>query len=79
GAYTGVWTATDATGTAIGPYVYAAVLALGGFVSTTAGQTVTQSASAQTALLIGFTAVPAALMLAAAAFQTRYTLDRKSH
>ena len=45
GAYTGVWTATEATGTAIGPYVYSAVLALGGFVSTTAGQAVAQSAA----------------------------------
>jgi GPH family glycoside/pentoside/hexuronide:cation symporter len=77
GAYTGVWTATEATGTAIGPYVYSAVLALGGFVSTTAGRTVTQSSAAHTALLVGFTVVPAVLMLVAAAFQSRYTLDHK--
>jgi Na+/melibiose symporter-like transporter len=76
GAYTGVWTATEATGTAIGPYLYSAVLALGGFVSTTEGRTVVQPESAHTALLIGFTVVPAALMVAALAFQLRWTLDR---
>ncbi|MFC4070546.1 MFS transporter [Actinoplanes subglobosus] len=76
GAYTGVWTATEATGTAIGPYVYSAALALGGFVATTDGRTVTQPESAQTALLLGFTVVPAVLMAVALAFQLRWTLDR---
>jgi Na+/melibiose symporter-like transporter len=75
GSYTGVWTATEATGTAIGPYLYAAVLALGGFASSTADETVQQSDAALTALLVGFTAVPAALMLVASWFQRRYTLD----
>ncbi|WP_246212222.1 MFS transporter [Streptomyces abyssomicinicus] len=77
GAYTGMWTATEATGTAVGPYLYSAVLALGGFVSSTAGEHVTQPGSATTALLAGFTAVPAALMAAALWFQRRYTLDRR--
>jgi len=75
GAYTGVWTATDATGTAIGPYVYSAVLTVGGFVSTTEGRTVAQADSAITALIIGFTLVPAVLMAVAIAFQRRYSLD----
>jgi len=75
GAYTGVWTATEATGTAIGPYVYSAVLAVGGFVSTTEGHTVAQSHSALVALLLGFTVVPALLMTVAVAFQRRCTLD----
>ncbi|TDC46575.1 MFS transporter [Actinomadura sp. KC345] len=76
GAYTGVWTATEATGTAIGPYVYSATLALGGFVSTTEGHRVAQTDSALTALLIGITVVPAALMAVAFAFQRRFALDR---
>ncbi|MEO3785073.1 MFS transporter [Actinocorallia sp. B10E7] len=75
GAYTGVWTATDATGTAIGPYVYSAVLTVGGFVSTTDGQDVAQAGSALTALVIGFTLVPAVLMAVAILFQRRYSLD----
>ncbi|GAA0950666.1 MFS transporter [Actinocorallia libanotica] len=75
GAYTGVWTATDATGTAIGPYVYSAVLAVGGFLSTTEGRTVAQPDSALLALVVGFTLVPAALMAVAVVFQRRYSLD----
>ncbi|GAA1796338.1 MFS transporter [Actinomadura chokoriensis] len=76
GAYTGVWTATDATGTAIGPYVYSAALAIGGFVSTTDGRAIVQSDSALLAILVGVTAVPAALMAVAVAFQARFSLDR---
>ncbi len=71
-SYTGVWTATEATGTAIGPYVYSFVLFLGGFVASTAGQDVEQSTTALRALLLGFTLVPAAIMLIAIAFQRRY-------
>ncbi|TDC86997.1 MFS transporter [Actinomadura sp. 7K507] len=76
GAYTGVWTATEATGTAIGPYVYSATLALGGFVATTEGHRVAQTDSALTALLIGITVVPSALMAVAFFFQRRFALDR---
>ncbi|MEU6742619.1 MFS transporter [Streptosporangium sandarakinum] len=75
GAYTGVWTATEATGTAVGPYVYSAILALGGFVSSTAGEHVAQSGTALTALRVGFTVVPAVLVGVALWFQRRYTLD----
>ena len=74
-SYTGVWTATEATGTAIGPYVYSAVLAIGGFAASAAGQDVVQSGSAMTALVVGFTVVPAVLMVIAMTFQWRYTLD----
>ncbi|MEW1893785.1 MULTISPECIES: MFS transporter [unclassified Streptomyces] len=75
GAYTGVWTATEATGTAVGPYVYSAVLAMGGFVSSTAGAPAAQSSTALTALLVGFTCVPAGLMGIALWFQRRCVLD----
>ncbi|WP_030168909.1 MFS transporter [Spirillospora albida] len=78
GAYTGVWTATEATGTAIGPYIYSAVLAAGGFVSVTAGESVAQSDAALTAVLVGFTVVPAVVMLVAMVFQARCRLDRNT-
>ena len=74
GTYTGVWTATEATGTAFGPYIYAAVLGIGGFVATTSDQDVTQTSSAMTALVLGFTVVPAVLMVIAIFFQRRYKL-----
>jgi len=76
GAYTGVWTATEAVGTAIGPYVYSAALAIGGFAAAVDGDTVAQSDSALSAVLIGFTAVPAVLMLVALLIQRRCGLDR---
>jgi GPH family glycoside/pentoside/hexuronide:cation symporter len=75
GAYTGVWTATEATSTAIGPYLYSAALALGGFVSSAGGVDVQQPGSAMTALLLGFTVLPATTMVLALHFQRRYRLD----
>lgn len=77
GAYTGVWTAAEATGAALGPYLYAGLLALSGFVASTAGQTVPQPGTALTALRLGFGLLPAALMLLALLIQRGYTLDRR--
>lgn len=74
GVYTGVWTAGETLGLALGPFVYAAVLALGGYISSTEG-TATQPASARTAIAIGFSIVPAVLVVASFAFLLRYRLD----
>ncbi len=76
GSYTGLWTAAEATGGAVGPYVFSAVLIVGGFVASSAGDQVTQSAGALDAVRYGFTLVPAVLMTAAVLLQRRYTLDR---
>lgn len=78
GAYTGVWTATEAVGTAIGPYVYSAVLAIGGFAAAVDGDSVPQTETALQALLIGFTVVPAVLMTVAVVLQRRCRLDRSA-
>ncbi|MFI0794777.1 MFS transporter [Micromonospora rubida] len=75
GTYTGVWTATEATGAALGPYAYALCLAAGGFVASAGGQAVAQPGAALTAIRYGFGLLPAALMLAAVLAQRRYTLD----
>jgi Na+/melibiose symporter-like transporter len=77
GAFTGLWTATEATGAALGPYLYAAALAIGGFVSTEAGETVAQSDSAVSAVRLAFSLVPAALMLVAIVVQRHYPLERE--
>ncbi|MFD0525705.1 MFS transporter [Paractinoplanes durhamensis] len=71
GSYTGVWTAAEATGGALGPYLFSVCLAVGGFV---AGQ-----ATQSSAVRYGFTLVPAVLMTAAIVLQRRYTLDRAAH
>jgi Na+/melibiose symporter-like transporter len=75
GTYTGVWTATEATGAALGPWAYALCLGVGGFVASGAGQTVTQSPAALAAIRYGFGLLPAVVMVAAVLLQRRYTLD----
>lgn len=62
GVFTGIWTAGETVGLALGPGLYAVVLAVGGYVSSTAGEHVSQSASARTAIVLGFSLVPAALV-----------------
>ncbi|MFE6555395.1 MFS transporter [Streptomyces sp. NPDC057746] len=79
GSYTGLWTAAEATGGALGPYVYSACLAAGGFVASTAGEHTTQSSGALAAVRYGFTLVPAVFMTIAIALQRRYTLDKRAH
>jgi Na+/melibiose symporter-like transporter len=75
GTYAGVWTATEATGAALGPYAFALCLTAGGFVASTGGQVVDQPDAAGAAIRYGFGLLPAALMLAAVLLQRRYTLD----
>ena len=75
GTYTGVWTATEATGAALGPYAYALCLAVGGFVASTAGESPAQPDAALAAVRYGFGLLPAVAMLAALLLQRRYTLD----
>ncbi|HEY1133350.1 MAG TPA: MFS transporter, partial [Nocardioides sp.] len=74
GVYTGVWTAGETLGLALGPGVFAVVLALGGYVSGTAGTTA-QPGSAVTAIVLGFSLLPAALTLASLLWLRRYRLD----
>ena len=74
GVYTGVWTAGETLGLALGPAVFAVVLALGGYVSS-AGRDVEQPESAQVAITLGFSVVPALLVVASLWWLRRYTLD----
>ncbi|MET7418907.1 MFS transporter [Dactylosporangium sp. NPDC005555] len=75
GGYTGVWTAAEATGGALGPYLYAACLALGGFAASESSSVIVQSSSALAAVRYGFAVVPAVLMTVSVFLQRRYTLD----
>jgi GPH family glycoside/pentoside/hexuronide:cation symporter len=74
GVYTGVWTAGETLGLALGPGVFALLLALGGYVSSTSGDA-TQPSSALTAIVLGFSLLPAALVLGSLVFLRRYSLD----
>jgi Na+/melibiose symporter-like transporter len=74
GVFTGVWTAGETLGLALGPGLYAAVLALGGYVSST-DSTAAQPDSAVTAIAVGFSVVPAVLVAASLLLLARYRLD----
>ena len=74
GVYTGVWTAAETLGLALGPAVFALVLTLGDYRSTTSGD-VAQPDSAVTAITLGFSLLPALLVLASLAWLVRYSLD----
>lgn len=73
GVYTGVWTAGETLGLALGPGVFALVLALGGYVSSS-DDAVTQPDSALTAITLGFGVLPCVLILASLWWLRRYSL-----
>jgi Na+/melibiose symporter-like transporter len=73
GVYTGVWTAGETLGLALGPGLFALMLAIGGYRSSTDGD-VAQPDSALTAITLGFSVLPALLILASLAWLTRYRL-----
>lgn len=75
GVYTGVWTAGETLGLALGPGLFALVLAWGGYVSSRGDQDVVQPGSAVDAITVGFSLVPAMLVLASLWWLRRYRLD----
>jgi len=77
GVYTGVWTAGETLGLALGPGVFAVVLAAGGYVASTTGGT-DQPDSALTAITLGFSLLPAALVLLSLWWLRGYTLDAEA-
>lgn len=74
GVFTGVWTAGETLGLAIGPGLFALILAVGGYVSSTDHAAV-QPDSARTAIAVGFSIVPAVLIAVSVLFLRRYALD----
>ncbi len=76
GVYTGVWTAAETLGLAFGPFLYAGLLAVGGYVSSTDGLAA-QPDSARTAITWGFTLVPAVLVAVSLLVLRRYRLDEE--
>jgi Na+/melibiose symporter-like transporter len=65
GVFTGVWTAGETLGLALGPGVYALMLQLFGYVSSSSGEAAPQDDVARLGVLLGFTVVPAVLMAGA--------------
>jgi glycoside/pentoside/hexuronide:cation symporter, GPH family len=75
GAYTGVWTAGEKAGFAVGPALFAALLATTGFIETEGGTIVQQPETALLGVTLGFTVLPASLMLISLLLIRRYDLD----
>jgi glycoside/pentoside/hexuronide:cation symporter, GPH family len=73
GVFTGVWTAAETMGLAVGPGLLGGLLALAGYVS--GGSEIPQPESAVTAIRLGFSVVPALLVLASLPVLTPYRLD----
>lgn len=72
GAFTGIWTAGEKAGLAVGPAIYALVLAVTGFAESEAGEVVAQTDLALTGVVVGFAVAPALLMLATIPMLLRY-------
>ncbi|QYJ04016.1 MFS transporter [Nocardioides panacisoli] len=77
GVFTGVWTAGETLGLALGPGVYAVVLALGGYRSSSDGEVV-QGEAALMAITLGYSVLPAVLVVASLWWLWRYTLDERT-
>lgn len=74
GVFTGIWTAGETTGFALGPAVVAGILAITGFVSSSGDITPQQSDAAVLGIVLAFSAVPAILIVASLPILRRYDL-----
>jgi Na+/melibiose symporter-like transporter len=74
GVFTGVWTAGETLGLALGPSIFGAVLELFHYVPSTTGVSAPQPALAQQGVLLGFTLVPAVIVGMALVFLRGYSL-----
>jgi Na+/melibiose symporter-like transporter len=75
GVFTGVWTAAETLGLAVGPGLLGGLLAVAGYASSSGGDVVAQSDTAILAVRLGFSVVPALLVLASLPVLARYRLD----
>lgn len=74
GVFTGVWTAGETLGLALGPGLFALILSSGGYVSSTDNAAI-QPDSARLAIALGFSLIPATLIAASALVLRHYRLD----
>lgn len=72
GALSGLWTAAETLGLALGPGLYLLVLAATGFVSSTSGEVAEQPRSALVGITAGFAFLPAALIAVSLVVLARY-------
>ena len=75
GVFTGLWTAGETFGLALGPGIFGLTLQLFGYESSTAGAAAEQSATAELGVLLGFTVVPGIVVGLALLFLRAYDLS----
>jgi Na+/melibiose symporter-like transporter len=76
GAFSGIWTAGETVGFALGATTLSIILAVTGYVSSTAGEAVVQPDAAIVGIVISFSLVPAVLVGLSLLTLTRYPLRR---
>jgi len=77
GVFTGLWTAGETFGLALGPGIFGLVLELSGYVPSVTGSPVAQPASAELGVLLGFTVLPAVVVASALVLVRRYDLTEQ--
>ncbi len=77
GSFSGVWTAGETVGFALGATVLSIILTVTGYVSSTAGQTVEQPDAAITGIVVSFSVAPAVLIALSLVTLARYPLRRR--
>ncbi len=76
GTFTGIWTAGETVGFALGATIVSLVLAATGYVSGVAGAVAAQPGAAVTGIVVSFSILPALLMAASLIPLSRYRLRR---
>jgi Na+/melibiose symporter-like transporter len=74
GVFTGVWTAGETFGLALGPYIFGQTIQLFGYVPSNTGTAAAQSSAAELGVLLGFTVVPGLVVGLALLFLRTYNL-----
>ena len=76
GTFGGVWTAGETAGIALGTTVLTIVLAITGYHTSVAGETVTQTGTAVTGIVLSFSIAPALIIALSLLLLARYPLRR---
>ena len=74
GVFTGVWTAAETFGLALGPYIFGQTIALFGYAPSNTGEAAQQTSMAELGVLLGFTVVPGIIVGLALLFLRAYDL-----
>jgi len=74
GVFTGMWTAGETFGLALGPYLLGQLIDLFGYESSTGDIHLAQDSEARTGIVLGFTVLPAVLMVLGLVFLRTYDL-----